>query len=95
MRTRRPVMQTVLALNIETGNPPMGALPGDPHGFGDMSDRHALFTDPFYEQTTAMQRQSSVTVRHEDLRLVKTAISTAPEVFASRQPVTNVPAEYN
>jgi len=25
---------------------------------------------------------------------VKTAISTAPEVFALGQPVTNVPAEY-
>jgi hypothetical protein len=28
-----------------------------------------------------MERQTSVTVTHEDLRLVKTAISTAPEVF--------------
>ena len=36
-----------------------------------------------------MKRQPSVTVRHEDLRLVKTAISTAPEVFAQINAVTN------
>jgi hypothetical protein len=42
-----------------------------------------------------MQRQTSVTVTHEDLREVKTAISTAPEVFASGQHVTNVLAGYN
>ena len=32
-----------------------------------------------------MDRQTSVTVSHEDLRVVKTAIPTAPEVFASCQ----------
>jgi hypothetical protein len=39
--------------------------------------------------------QPSVTVRHEDLRAVATAISTASEVFSSDQrTVTNVPAGY-
>jgi hypothetical protein len=43
-----------------------------------------------------MERQSSVTVRHEDLRVVETAIPTASEVFASNQrTVTNVLAEYS
>jgi len=46
-----------------------------------MSDRHPLLADPIDQQTPAKKRQTSVTVRHEDLRLVKTAISTAPEVF--------------
>ena len=58
-----------------------------------MSDRHALLADPMDQQTPAMHGQTSVTVRHEDLRVVETAIPTAPEVFASRQPVTNVLAE--
>jgi hypothetical protein len=60
-----------------------------------MRDRHALITDPLHQQQPAVERQTSITVRHEDLRVVKTAISTAPEVFALGQPVTNVPAEYN
>jgi hypothetical protein len=59
-----------------------------------MSSRHPLLADPTHQQTPAMKRQTSVTVRHEDLRLVKTAISTAPEVFLSDQPITNVLAEY-
>lgn len=43
-----------------------------------------------------MHRQTSVTVRHEDLRVVATAITTASEVFLSDQgTVTNVLAEYS
>jgi hypothetical protein len=61
-----------------------------------MGDRHVLFPDPLHEQTAAMERQTSVTVTHEDLREVKTPISTAPEVFAlGQRPVTNVQAEYS
>jgi len=41
-----------------------------------------LITDTPHEQTTTVERQAGVTVTHEDLRLVKTAISTAPGVFA-------------
>jgi hypothetical protein len=35
-----------------------------------------------------MRRETSVSVRHEDLREVKTAISTAPEVFAYIRPLS-------
>jgi len=60
-----------------------------------MGDRHVLFTDPLHEQPATVECQAGVTVTHEDLRLVKTAISTAPEVFSSDQtPVTNLPAKY-
>jgi hypothetical protein len=59
-----------------------------------MGNRHALDADPMDQQTTTMNSQTSVTVRHEDLRLVKTAISTAPEVFALGQPDTNFMAGY-
>jgi hypothetical protein len=55
-----------------------------------------LVADPLHEQTATMERQTSVTVTHEDLRVVKTAISTAPEVFAlGQRPVTNVQAGYS
>jgi hypothetical protein len=40
-----------------------------------------------------MKRQPSVTVQHEDLGVVRTAISTAPEV-CSDQPVNSVLAGY-
>jgi hypothetical protein len=59
-----------------------------------MRDRHPHIEDPLHQQTPTDERETSVTVRHEDLRVVKTAISTAPEVFALRQPVTNLMAEY-
>ena len=60
-----------------------------------MSDRHPEVPDPVHEQPAAMDSETSVTVTHEDLRVVKTSISTAPEVFAlGQRPVTNVPAEY-
>ena len=62
--------------------------PNDAHtaetrpSLGNVSDWHP-FTDPLHKQSTTMKRQTGVTVRHEDLRLVKTAISThAPGVFA-------------
>ncbi|HVM06926.1 MAG TPA: hypothetical protein VM345_00555 [Acidimicrobiales bacterium] len=62
-----------------------------------MSDRHVLVSDPLHEQQPTMKRETSVTVTHEDLRVVKTAISTAPEVFSqvNDPSVTNVPAEYS
>jgi len=61
-----------------------------------VSDRHSSITDALHEQAATVDCQTSVTVTHEDLRVVKTAISTAPGVFASGQrPVTNVLAEYS
>ena len=81
-------------LGVEAGQPTMGALARHPHGLGHMGDGHSLVSDSFDQQTPAMKRQSGITVTHEDLRLVKTAISTAPEVFISGQAVTKVSAEY-
>jgi hypothetical protein len=61
-----------------------------------MRDRHSLLSDTTNKQTATMHRQPSVTVRHEDLRVVETAIPTASEVFTSDQrTVTNVLAEYS
>jgi hypothetical protein len=95
MRSRRTVEQPGISLRVETGNPTMGALAGDPHCASNMRDRHALRPDPPHQQTTTMERQTSVTVRHEDLRVVETAIPTAAEVFALGQlPDTNVMAGY-
>src|SRR5918995_7184250 len=76
-------MQASLALGVEAGHPAVSALAGDAHGLGHMSDRHPELADPVHQQAPAMERQAGVTVTHEDLRLVKTAISTAPGVFAA------------
>jgi hypothetical protein len=87
MRSRRPIDQPSFTF---------GALARDPHRPSDMCDRHALGSDPLHQQTTTMERQTSVPVRHEDLRVVETAIPTAAEVFASGQLPghTNVMAGY-
>ena len=95
MRPRRPIEQPRITLFVEPGDPPMRALPGHAHRPSDVRDRYPLLSNPTNQQTATMHRQPSVTVRHEDLRVVKTAISTAPGVFALRQPVTNVLAGYN
>jgi len=50
--------------------------------------------DAFDEQSTAMRGEPSVTVGHEDLLVVKTAISTMPGGLHASADVTNVPAEY-
>jgi hypothetical protein len=95
MRPRRPVPQPSIAFSIEAGDPTVGALPGDPHRFGRLGNRPSLLADPLHQQAAAMKRQTSVTVTHEDLRFVKTAISTALEVFVHVKPVTNLLAEYS
>ena len=95
MRSRRPIEQAGLALGVEAGDPAMRALARDPHRLGDMRDRHPLLTDPMHQQTTTMERQTSVTVRHEDLRVCEDGNlhSTGGLRFRSTT-VTNVPAEY-
>lgn len=64
-----------------------------------MGHRAAVLTDPPNEQTTTVKRQPSISVSHEDLRLVKTGISTAPGglrmINKPRRSVTNLVAEYN
>ena len=75
----------------------MGALTRHPHRLRDMRDGHPLTTDTINEQTATMHRQSSVTVRHEDLRMLwRPLITTASEVFPFDQwTVTNVLAKYS
>ena len=59
----------------------MRALTRDPHRFRDMSDRYPLL-DPFDQKSTAMDCETSVTVRHEDLRVgVKRQTPLHSEVF--------------
>jgi len=67
LRARRTVVQTGLALGIETSDPTMGALARDPHRSSDMRDRHLLPTDPLHKQQPAVECQAGVTVTHEDL----------------------------
>lgn len=95
MRPRGTIDQAGITFGVETGDPSMRTLARDSHRFGDMGHRHALLTDSADQQTPTMQRQTSVTVRHEDLRAVVTAIPTAAEVFASCQPDTNLMAGYS
>ena len=60
-----------------------------------MRDGLTLSSDPFNQQTPAMHGETSVTVSHEDLRFVKTAISTMPGGLHTSADVTNVMAGYN
>src|SRR5262245_27037703 len=71
-------MQAVVAIGVETGNPPMRTLAGDSHGFGDMRDGHAEIADTMHEQTSTMHGETGVTVRHEDLLDCEAANSTMP-----------------
>jgi hypothetical protein len=73
----------------------VGALATDAHRSSDVGDGHSVLADALHEQAATVDCQTSVTVTHEDLRVVKTAISTAPGVFAlCQRPVTNVLAGY-
>ena len=73
----------------------MRTLTGHAHRLRHMRDRHPELLDATNQQTATMHRQTSVTVRHEDLRVVETPIPTASEVFISDQrTVTNVLAGY-
>src|SRR5450756_1505932 len=86
MRTARPVDQTGHPLGVEPGHPPVRALTGHAQLPGDVGDRATVHPNPLDQQPPAMDRQASVSVRHEDLRSVETSdISTTPEVLPSRQ----------
>lgn len=75
----------------------MGALARDSKLFGYVSDRSASADDSIDQKTTAMDRQTSVSVGHEGLLgLEETSdISTKPGGPPLSQPrVINVPAKY-
>jgi len=72
----------------------MSALPGHPHRLSGMSHRPTPLANSPNQKTTPKNSQTSVTVTHEDLRWVLTAITTPLGGLHSRQGVTNVPAEY-
>ncbi len=95
MRTRRSVMQTGLALELEASDPLVGALPADPHRLRDMRDRHPLAVDTVNEQTSTLEREPGITVRHEDLLACEDGnLHTARRSSPSQGPVTNLSAEY-
>jgi hypothetical protein len=50
-------------------HPTVGTLPRDTHRLRDVSDRHPGL-DPGDQQPPAMERQTGITVGHEDLRTV-------------------------
>jgi hypothetical protein len=46
----------------------MRALARHTHRLGRMGYRHPLMPDPIDQQPTTVKRQTSITVKHEDLR---------------------------
>ena len=99
VRARGPVVQAGFTLRGEPNPPPVGTLPRDAHRLGNVSDRHPGL-DPGDQQPPAMERQTGITVGHEDLRTVgdldithRTRRSSFRQRPGAR--VTNVPAEYS
>ena len=78
MRSRRPVPQPLDTELVEPADPTVRALPRHPELLRDMRHWATIAPDPPNKQTTTVKRQPSISVSHEDLRLVKTGISTAP-----------------
>ena len=72
----------------------MGALAGDAHRFGDVSDRHPELANAMHEQPSPMHSQTGVTVRHEDLLGCEAANSTMPGGLHASADATNLMAEY-
>jgi hypothetical protein len=56
-----------LAGRIEAAHPPVRALPRHSEFLGHMRNRATLDTNPVHEQTSTMNGQSSISVKHEDL----------------------------
>ena len=78
-RSRRTIVETGLALGVVAGDPPVTALARDPQLLGYVRHRAPLIEHPLDQHQPAVERQPSITVRHEDLRfVVQTAISTVP-----------------
>jgi hypothetical protein len=88
-------VQTGLAFGVKASNPTVSALTRDPHRSGDMSDRHLLFPDPLHEQPPAVERQTGVTVTHEDLLGCGDGNPHSTGGLRLRQPVTNLTAGYS
>ena len=99
MRPGGPIPQPLDPELVEAAHPPMRTLPRDPQLLRDMSHRTTINPNPPNKQTTTVKRQPSISVSHEDLRLVKTGISTAPGglhmINKPRRSVTNLVAGYS
>src|SRR5690606_38220788 len=95
------VIQAVLALLVVALEPIVGALARDTHRLGSVGHRPPLLAHPPHQQQASLERQTGITVGHEDLRdLVVTLHKPHPtRRSSSRQrttaSVTNVLAEYN
>lgn len=70
MRLRRPVIEVGFSLGLQAINPSASALAGHPHRLHDMRHGLTLVADPLDQQEMAMERQASVAVRHEDVRVL-------------------------
>ena len=94
VRSRRAVLETVNSGLVEAVDPAVRALTGHTHRLGDVSDGMPCL-DAFDEQSPTMRRESSVTVRHEDLQVCEAANSTMPGGLHASVDVTNVSAKYS
>jgi len=60
-----------------------------------MRDWHPEHTDTLHEQPSTVNSEPSVSVRHEDLQVVKRQTPQCPEVFTRQRTDTNVLAGYS
>jgi hypothetical protein len=89
------IVKPSLTFGSEPGDPPVSALAGHAHRFGDVRDRHPGL-DAFDEESTTVNGQTSITVTHEGLLVCEAANSTRPGGLHSCQQtrVTNLVAGY-
>ena len=88
----RPILQPGWAMVAVTGPPAIGAGAGDPHLGGDVGDWPAT-GDALAQDRSSSWGQASVSVGHEDLRLVSR--QTAQPRRRSSPPVNNPHAQYS
>ena len=84
-RPRREVLDAGVAVRVEAGDPAVRALPREPHRLGDMSDGHPELSNAVHEQPAPVHSHTGVTVRHEDLRVVKRQTPQCLEVFTRQR----------
>src|SRR5690606_932091 len=94
------VVQAVLALLVIALEPVVGALARDAHRLGGVGHRPPLLAHPLHQQQATLERQTGITVGHEDLRALVVTLDK-PHLTrrsSSRQrttaSVTNVLAAY-
>jgi hypothetical protein len=80
-------VQTLLTFQVPASDTSARTLPGDALGLGSVRNSPSLNTDPLDQQQPAAEVQTSITVRHEDLRTVETRhLPPHPEVLSRSIP---------